>query len=121
MSQELQTLNQRIAERIGKDLVELIPEDQWQALVDKEVEKFQRETAPEIIKELLTEKFKEHAVDRVSELSNTVEWSDITSTYTNEKLRQFIAQSGGEIFAGVLTPAMQMVISDLNQRLNSGY
>ncbi len=121
MGNELQTLNERIAERIGKDLVELIPQDQWQAMVDAEVLKFRRDIAPKIIQEMLSEAYREQAKTAIQELCVTDEWSAITQTMTSSKLKEFIAESGGQIFAGVLTPAMGMVLQDLNSRLNNGY
>lgn len=119
MSDQLQTLNQRIAERIGKELIDLIPPDQWQALVDAEVAKFRQETAPKIVAELLREAFKNQAIASVNHLTLTNEWDELTQTYINTKLKDFIGSSGGEIFAAVLSPAMTMVLSDLRNRLTN--
>ncbi len=117
MGNELQTLNERIAERIGKDLVELIPADQWQALVDGEVRKFRNDTAPKLIKQLLIDAYTEQAKSSIGELCNTDEWNSITGEMTSSKLKELIAESGGAIFGAVLTPAMGMVLQDLRNRL----
>ena len=117
MSTELDTLNARIAERIGKDLVELIPAEQWQQLVDTEVNKFKRVVAPKIIQELLKEAYLDKAERSVNELCQTEEWDELSETYTNPALTKLLAASGGAIFAGVMGPAMQMVMQDLRSRL----
>jgi len=117
MTNELQTLNERIAERIGKDLVSLIPEDQWQEIVDKEIHNFKLVVAPKIIKELLTEAYKERAKKEVSALLITDEYNELTNEYINKALTKLLADSGGIIFAGMMQPAMQMVLQDLRSRL----
>ena len=35
MTNELKTINEKIAEKVGENLVDLIPKDQWQAIIDK--------------------------------------------------------------------------------------
>jgi hypothetical protein len=117
MGTELQTLNERIAERIGKDLVELIPQDQWQALVDTEVAKFKRETAPNIIRELMQEAYMNKAKATIDKLTTSTGWDSVTQEQINEELEQFIGKSAGAIFAGMLSPSMQMVLQDLRGRL----
>lgn len=121
MNNRLETLNERIADRIGRDLVELIPEDEWQQLVNKEIRKFKLDIAPKIIQEMLKETYKNEAKAAIQELTLTDEWSEITGNMTSSKLKEFISEGGGMIFAGVLSPAMSMVLQDLNNKLNSGY
>lgn len=117
MGNELQTLNERIAERIGKDLVELIPQDQWQSLVDAEVAKFKRDTAPRIIQELMREAYMNKAKATIDKLTASSGWDAATQQQINKELEQFIGQSAGTIFAGMLAPSMQMVLQDLRGRL----
>lgn len=121
MGNKMQSLNERIAERVGENLVDLIPDDQWQALVDEEVRKFRTVKAPQIIQEVLTETYKTQAKAEILKLIDTDEWSEITGNMTSSKLKAFITECGGQIFAGVLTPAMGMVLQDLHSRLNNGY
>ncbi len=112
MSKELQTLNERIAERIGKDLVELIPADQWQRMVDHEIEKFSRDTAPKIIQELMRESYMNKAKATIDKLTQSTDWDQATQTQINAELEQFIGKSAGTIFAGMLSPSIQMVLQD---------
>jgi len=123
MSNELQSLNARIAERIGKDLVELIPADQWQQLVDKEVERFTQDVAPQIIQDMMKEAYLNKAKGTIDTLISSQEWNDTTQTTINTELEQFIGQSAGNIFAGMLSPSMQIVLTNLRNQLgyNSPY
>lgn len=117
MTNELKTLNEKIAEKVGENLVDLIPQDQWQAIVDKEVQIFKNQTAPRIIQDLLKEAYLERAKGVISELADTTEWDEITGEYTNKALEQFIGQSAGVIVGTMLTPAMQQVLQDLRYKL----
>lgn len=119
MVNELQTINERIAERVGEQLVDLIPEDQWKTMVDREINKFKLETAPKLIRELIKEKYTDSLKKAVDELLLQDEWNDLTQNFTNESLKKLLSASGGEIFAGVMQPAMQQVMRDL--RNNLGY
>ena len=116
-SKSLQTLNERIADRIGKELVDLIPPEQWQELVDSEIAKFKQQVAPGIIQELLKEAYTTQVRRAVDALCSTDEWDELTSTHTNAKLTELLAASGGTIFAGVMQPAMSIVLQDLRSRL----
>lgn len=120
MSKELQALNERIAEKVGAELVDLIPADQWQAIVDAQIREFREKTAPKIISELFEQKFRDFAKARVDELSLTGDWDHITSQYTNDKLIEFLGKSGGAIFAHVLEPAMRDVLYRLRHELGYG-
>jgi len=114
---QIQSLNQKIAERIGKDLVDLIPTDQWQKIVDHEVLKFKKETAPSIINELLREAYMVKAKETVDKLRLSTEWDEVAQEQINSELERFIGRASGTILAGMLSPAMQMVLQDLRGRL----
>jgi hypothetical protein len=119
MSNELQTLNEKIAERIGKDLVDLIPKDQWQSMVDNEISKFRRDTAPGLIRDLIKDDFLARARIELDKLTSASEWNDEAKAYINEELIKYISSSSGSIFAGMLAPSTQMVLENL--RHNLGY
>ena len=118
MSNELRSLNERIADRIGKDLVDLIPDDQWQGMVDKEIDKFNNITGPKIISDLLTEAYMNKAKATIYNLTQYVEWDSNAQKSINKELEKFIGESSGIIVASMLSPSMQMVLSDLQTRLN---
>jgi hypothetical protein len=117
MGNEMQTLNERIAERIGKDLVDLIPDDQWQKMVDKEIATFKNVTAPKIINALMREAFTNAAKLRVDELCLSDDWNSMTNEQINTRLKEFLGDSAGVIFGAMLAPTMGMVLQDLRNRL----
>ena len=117
LNKELQTLNERIAERIGKELVDLMPPDQWQKLVDTAIVEFKEDTAPKIIHQLITEKYTEKAKGIVDKLTSSIEWNTTTQEFIYSDLERFIGKSSGNIFAAMLTPAMQMALQDMKNRL----
>ena len=117
MGSEVQTLNERIAERIGKDLVELIPEDQWQKMVDGEVAKFYQVNAPKIINELLTEAYMNKVKAVIDNLTNSTEWDQETQEQVHVVLEKFIGKSAGSLMGAMLAPSMSMALQDFRQRL----
>ncbi len=117
MSKELQTLNEKIAERIGKDLVDLIPKDQWQSIVDREILKFKRDVAPGIIQDLLKESYINKAKSTIDRLTMQEGWDSERQSQINSELEKFIGDSAGIIFAGMLSPSIQIVLQDLRGRL----
>ncbi len=119
MSTEIQSLNQKIAERVGEQLVDLIPPDQWQAIVDREVTKFQQDTAPQIIREMLSKQFRDDFALRLEGITRSAEWNVATSEYENEVLTKFIAANAGEIFSGMLSAPMQQALLNLRQQLGN--
>jgi len=117
MSKELQTLNERIAERIGKDLVDLIPDDQWQQMVNREIVLFKNQKAPAIIQKVLSDAYMDVAKREVNKLIVTEEWDADTEQYVHAEITKFIAKSSGVIVAGMLSPSMSVILQDLKNRL----
>lgn len=112
----MSTISERIAERVGEELVSLLPQDVWQSLIAQEVEKFKTVTAPKLIEEELTKKYRELVVQEVDTIC-TPEWSDEVQAFVHANLIKLIEESGGAMLAGILSPSMQMVLSDLRNRL----
>jgi len=117
MSNELQTLNQRIAERVGKELIDLIPENQWQLIIDREVDKFKSQTLPEIIHELMKDVYTEKVRESIEKLTSNNEWNYQTQETINKDLEKFIGANAASIFGAMLSPVMTSVLSDLRSRL----
>lgn len=119
MSKELQTLNERIADRVGKDLVDLIPPEQWQVLVDSQIRKFMTETAPMVIEEELTRRARKAISGRLNEIERSTEWDSSMNTYTNIAVNEMLKQSAPVVFAAMLEPAMSGFLSDLRRRFET--
>jgi len=117
MTNSLSTLNERISERVGQELVDLLPKEEWQKLIDAEMHKFKTEKAVKIIREMLQDAYRQQALASLDKFCTTSEWDQVSNTYTNEELKKFITASSSEIFAGMLAPFMQQALSDLRIRL----
>ena len=120
MSKELQTLDERIAEKVGKDLVDLIPKDQWQALVSSQINKFMQETAPEVIQKILNEKMMEDVRAILDGHALETEWNAMTGETTILIIKEMIMKTTPEIMSAMLAPAMSGLLNDLRNRLGSG-
>ena len=117
MNTELQSLNTRIAERVGESLVDLLPENVWQEIIDKEIKKFEEVVLPAIIQDILKETCMTKVKTTIDNLLYESSFDSITQTYINNKLKEFIGDSSGVILAGMLTPSMQAVLSNLRNQL----
>lgn len=114
---QLQTLNERIAEKVGENLIDLIPADQWQEIVDQQVVIFKRDTAPKIIKKELDKAYREKIVGAVIKLTSQDGWDYQTNLAIHSELEKFIGQSAGVIVGAMLTPSMATVLNDLRTQL----
>jgi len=117
MSSELQTLNERIAERVGSELVDLMPEGEWHKIVDAQLHKFKNEVAPKIVMELITEEYKNVAKSFIDDITSSRQWKEESQAYVSEELQKFIGASSGVIISGMLSPVMTEVLTDLRHRL----
>jgi len=100
-----------------KDVVrELIPEDRWDALVRSTIADFERVELPKLIKIELEAKYRQV----IAEEFNKPEWS---STWQNgrdgasENLRKLLIEAAPEIFASMMSGAMQATLMDLQTKL----
>ena len=114
---ELSTLSERIAEKVGKELVDLIPQDEWKKLIDSEMKKFMRVNAPNVIREMIEKEFRVAVAKELDTLTKKTEWNQLTQQSTNDALVELIKASGADILAGILSPVMQQVLSDFRHRL----
>ena len=116
MGAELKTLNERIAERVGEQLVDLIPEDQWQAIIDDEIKKFTTSTLPSMIRQMLEKEYMDRLRALVQQFA-LISWDEYGNQAASEELEKFIGAASGQLIAAMLSPAMSMVMQDLRGRL----
>lgn len=116
MSNEIQILKDVIAERVGKELVNLIPKDQWEALIQQQINQFMSATAPAIIKEELTRKLKEDIAKHIPQ----EQWDISCQEYVNPLVQEIITKAAPEIMGAMLHPVMSGVISQLRSMLQNG-
>ena len=118
MNTELQSLNERIAEKVGKELVDLIPQEQWQKLVDSQIDKFMTDMAPQIIQEELKKLLTTAVSSKLGEAQFQGKWNQYSSQVTSEAIHTMIKEAAPEVFAAMLAPTMTGFLQDLRNRLN---
>ena len=117
MGNEMQTLNERIAERVGKELVDLMPEGDWQKLVDAQLQSFKQGKAPKLIDEMLAERLKVSVSAELDKYCRSDEWNNLVNLGTSKAVTELISQNGAQILAGILSPVMTQAVQDFKQRM----
>ena len=117
MTNEMQRLSDRIAEKVGKELVDLIPPDQWKSLIEKQIAHFKEHEVPKIINQMLTERLKEDVKIKLDKYCLQDTWNQFTGSMTNEAITQLIKNTAPEIVASMLSPIMSQIVQDFRGRL----
>lgn len=115
----IQTLEARIAERVGKDLVDLMPPEQWTTLVAAATRKFRNETAPRIIEAELTRKLKEEMAAYMGQPEFTAQWSTLGHQAASEAVTELFKSSAPDILASMLGPTLQHFAESFRQSLHN--
>lgn len=121
MNKELKTLNERIAEKVGESLVDLIPPEKWQALVDSEIRVFMRDKAPSVIQEELTKMLRKKVSTVLNQVEMQSKWDSLAGEQLNETIKQMLEQSAPVVFSAMLQPVMTGFLGDLRSRLLQQY
>ena len=119
MGNELQTLNERIAEKVGKNLIDLIPADQWEKLVSDQIDFFMTNKAPDIIQKILKEELYKTVSGVLSSSEYSGTWGNYGEKIAADGVKTIIEKSAPIIFASMFAPVADGLISDLVQRLNN--
>jgi hypothetical protein len=114
---EIQTLKERIAEKVGKELFELMPEEQWNSMVESQINHFMTELAPKIIRSELELKLKEDIKGKILALSLNDEWNTIAGKGFNNELSQILVSSAPQIIANIMHNSAQDVLSNMHQSI----
>lgn len=117
MKNQLQTINQKIAEKIGHELLDLIPAEEFQNMVDHEIHKFKEEDMPKIIREMITVQYKEHIKGKIIEFTCSGEYNAMTGEMVNQQLSEFLGKNMSTIFQNLFYNASNDALSRLNSSL----
>lgn len=115
------SLEERIAERVGKELVSLIPEEQWKELINSQIDHFMRTKAPAIVQEQVRAAF----LIRVKEILELPEFSDqwdsdLQQQVVGPAVKELFVKAAPEVFMGMLQPILQNVLYNFKAQVNSG-
>lgn len=115
------TLNERIAERVGQELVDLIPQEEWQTLIAAQVTHFTNVEAPKIVQKMLEEKFKESVSKHLDVYCSGGEWDNLTKQTTNAALIELMKSNAADLLAGILSPTMQNIVHEFRNSVQYNY
>ena len=119
---------QRVRERIKDSFVSLIPDEQWNEMVKKEVDSYfkekesgygQRAYASNFtldVHSVLSEEVKQRVGKYLLENFNTA-WNSNGIPICNAKVEDFITQNAGKILADMIGGTVQMAISQAGYNL----
>lgn len=119
MGKELQTLNERIAEKVGENLIDLIPADQWEKLVSDQIDFFMTNKAPGIIQKLLQNELQKTVAGVLSSSEYAGTWGNYGEQLSSDGVKAILEQSAPVIFASMFAPVADGLIRDLVTRLNN--
>lgn len=114
---ELQTLNQRIAEKVGKELIDLIPPDQWQKIVDDQIFIFKRDIAPKVIQEELKKLLEGKVKEVLSAPEFNYEYNQFGQRLAGEAVDVLIKRSAPELVSALFGGAIQHAVDQLKYGL----
>lgn len=114
---DLQTLEQRIADKVGKELIDLIPEHEWQKLVSNQIDYFKTTKAPKILQELFEQEFKKYTTNLLSRLLGTQTWDNLLQEYTYPEIEKYLIASGQTLFTSMMSPVLAMALQDFRNRI----
>lgn len=117
MNKEIQTINQRIAEKIGHELINLIPPETLQNMVDQEIAKFKKEELPKIIKQLISEEYVNKVKIRIDQFTQSGEWNSMTNEMVNQQLVEFLGDNMSAIFSALIYRASSQALDNMRSKL----
>lgn len=119
MSKEMQTLRQNISERVGKELIDLFPDDQWQQIVDQEIKDFTNNKLRPMVKEMIAEEYRRHAWDYIQQNPVTsISMHVETQGLVRELLNNAVRQNPGMILAALLEPTVRNLSMQMENALS---
>lgn len=113
---QMQTLNARIAEKVGKELVDLIDPDDWSKIIDEQVRIFKTDKLPGIVQDQLSKMFREDINNLISSKYKQ-EYANGISRTTNEFVKETLKMAAPEILEAMLSPVMSGMLQDIQNRL----
>jgi len=118
-NKKLISLEERIAERVGKELVDLIPEEQWRDLIKTQIDVFMRNKAPGIVQEMLRVKFMESVKVILDSADYADEWDSVSqANVVGPAIQDLFKQAAPDILLGMINPVIQQLVYDFRNRVS---
>jgi len=117
MGQEVLDLKSAIAEKVGLELVDLIPPKQWEDLIDSQVDHFMKELAPALIQKEIQAMFLANVKARLSEAEFIEAWDGQANMVVGPAIQKLLVDAAPEVFASMMAPYMANVISSFRNQM----
>ena len=116
---QLQTLEDKIAEKVGYELLDLIGQEKWTALIKSVTDEFMTNKAPRIIQDMLIKELQKQVIDKLK-LDTASDWSaNAVNPIAKEFMISVMKEAGATILANMFQNQVQQAIFSMNQ--NNGY
>lgn len=117
-NKQIETFEESVKARMKEMMSDLIPEDRWNAIVDKAVKEFETVELPLLIKKELSDKYKQLIRDEFGKPEWQQTWEG-TNAVVSESVKNMIIDSAPLILSGLIGNAMETVIYDLRNRIQA--
>jgi hypothetical protein len=104
------TFEQRVKERLRENFMDLIPDEQLQTLVDREVADFRARVLPKLIQDELTEKYKAAIREELAKPEYQQQWAQGGQWAAAEMVKKIVTENAGSILAGLVSNTVQQAI-----------
>ena len=113
MNKTIMTLEEKVSEKVGAELIDLIGEDKWKELIKSCVDNFTTNKAPKIIEEMLVSNLKERVILTIqNELQP--KYDSMVGGLANDFLVDVMKKSGPQMLSNMFQFEIQNAINNLN-------
>ncbi len=111
----LSDIKQRVTDTIKARFAELIPDDEWAALIDQQVKLFLEQDLPDIVKDELRQEFKHMAKAKLAKLEWQEQWTN-DGTIASEAVTRLVQENADTIFASFVSNMVQACVNQMRQQ-----
>lgn len=113
VSTEVKSLNDVVRDKVKETFVNMIPDDQWNTMVQKCVDSFVEKDLPELIKEILKEKLKVETADKIAQELGSQQYDRLgrpkPSALVETIMKTMTADVVNELIGSIMMSAVQRV------------
>ena len=99
----------KVRDTIKAKFAELVPEEEWEKMINNAVNEFTSGELVNIVKEMARDHLKEIVKDRLAQLGMDNSWNHTI----DDKLKEIIKENAGDLMAGMIGNAMKQVIANM--------
>jgi predicted transcriptional regulator len=115
MTNELRTLEEKIAEKVGSELVDLIGEEKWQEIIKATVDNFMTNKAPKLVEDMLVKQLQENVI-AATKFGVEPKYDGLVGQLASDFMVEVMKKAGPEVLANMFQYQIQTAIQNLNTR-----